>query len=148
MAEQNMVSMLWRDKEARKWGICVLLFVALTSLVLYRIFHTEKLPPPGAKRAVICQKCGKLQVLRIVDPETPKARCAYCGGRVGMAWKCGHCGYEYYIVNFKFDARNLSTMERLRKVESLRRCPNCGEIKDVRPMSVNEVEDELKRRGE
>ena len=128
-----------QNKRARNTVIAILLFFCLAGIITRAILNAPVPPPPGALRAVICKKCQKLQVSRIVDPQNPKVKCSYCGGDVGMAWKCGHCGYVYYVVPRKIDTEGLSTMRRLVKVEAMRGCPNCGETRDVRPMSVDEV---------
>ena len=142
MSNNNLFSKIWYNKKHRNIAILSILLSFLAGIVLYQIFHTEPVPPPGAMRVVACKKCNYVGVMRITEIE--KAKCPKCGGPLGYAWKCGKCKYQYSVSNEKIDTKNMNTMDRFRAALKMRKCPNCGEEKDIHPMTVEEFQKDHK----
>ena len=130
---------IWSDRKRRSIAIMSVLIVLLMGMILYRLYSIKPPPPPGANRVVICKKCKFVDIRRIVDIKKTKCRCVKCGGPLAIAWKCGACKYEYYVVDAKPDMKKMkNTMDKFKFVLRTRRCPNCGEEKNVGPMSISD----------
>jgi rubredoxin len=138
---------IWSDAKRRNIAILSILIIVFGSILAYRLTHQPPISPPGAKRVVICKKCRFVDVQRIVDINSGKYKCVKCGAPVGIAWKCGSCKYEYYVLDMKPDMKKMkNTMRKFEFVLRSRRCPNCKEEKNVAPMSLTEFEKEYGKR--
>ncbi len=129
---------IWGMKRVRNIIILIILSIVFVSIIVYRVLNMEKPPPQGAKRVVVCKNCKKTDIKRIY--KIKEEICDYCNkkGTLAFAWKCEKCKYEYHIVKHKFDPSKLNTMQRFQKVEESRSCPNCGETRDISPMSIQQ----------
>ena len=138
---------IWTDGKRRNIAILSVLILIFGSILIYKLTHQPPPPPPGAMRVVICKKCKDVDIQRILDINKKKYKCRKCGGPVGIAWKCGSCKYDYYIVDSKPDSAKIkNTMQTFQFVMRSRRCPNCAEEKNVAPMTVAEFEKEYGKR--
>ena len=147
MGFKEFVLWIWSDAKRRNIAIMSVLILIFGSILVYNLTHQPPPPPPGAKRVVICKKCRYVDVQRIVDIHTKKYTCRKCGGPVAIAWKCGACKYEYYILDNKVDMAKLkNTMQKFQFVTRSRRCPNCNEEKNVAPMTLTEFKQEYGNR--
>ena len=143
MELKELGSYIWSDKKRRSIAIMSVLMIALGIFEIRRLANVKPPPPPGAKRVVICKKCRFVDARRIVDIKNTKQKCVKCGGSLGIAWKCGTCKYEYFVVDSKPDLAKLTnTMRKFEFVARSRRCPNCKEDKSVAPMSMSEYDEE------
>ncbi|NOY74286.1 MAG: hypothetical protein GXP32_00650 [Kiritimatiellaeota bacterium] len=134
---------IWTDGKRRNIAIMSILILISGSILIYNLTHQPKPPPPGAIRVVICKKCKYVDLQRIIDISSGIYKCRECGGPVGLAWKCGSCKYEYYILDSKPDlAKMKNTMQKFQFTTRTSRCPNCNEEKNVNPMTVSEFKNE------
>ena len=134
---------IWNDGKRRNVAIMSILILILGSILLYNLMHQPPQPPPGAMRVVICKKCEYVDKQRILNINDKKYKCRKCGGTIALAWKCGACKYEYYVVDAKPDLAKLkNTMQKFQFAMRSRRCPNCGEDKNVAPMTISEFDKE------
>ena len=136
----GIVELIKTDRKIRNISILTLISVILGCILVYRIVSAPEPVDPGANRVVICRDCGNVEVMRVNDINDPELKCSKCGGRVAIAWKCNKCKYQYYIAEQKFNTKNMKTMQRFQKVVESRRCPNCGETRDTRPMTIKDME--------
>ena len=138
MDTKKVLTSVYYNKKQRNAVILSILSVILISILLYKLTHPYTPPPSGALRVVICKKCRKTDIQRIYNIK--KAKCKFCGGPVAYAWKCNKCQYEYYVEENKVDTSKLNTLQRLQRVVESRRCPNCGAVRDTRPMTLQDID--------
>lgn len=122
--------------KAVKIGVLIMLFIVLVFVVIYQLLPEKKVPD-GALRVVMCLNphCRYKTVRRIVNIQDPKYRCEKCNGRIGYAWKCGECDFEFAYDPGKIKPKGKKTMDMFRAVVEARACPNCNS-NDTFPIPV------------
>lgn len=142
MKINEIASYIWKDRKRRNVSIMSIVIVVLLVLLILNLSNTYQPPLPGAKRVLICKKCRALDIRRVVDMKKERFTCDKCGGDMAIAWKCGVCKYEYYIIPLKPNSELKTTMQIFMHIKESHRCPNCKEMRNVHRMTVNEYEAE------
>lgn len=105
-------------------SVVVLFFVLTIKITKHVVFDPS--PQRGSLVAVKCFKCGFAEDRLLIDVRT--AKCAKCGGKVGLHLKCLSCDYEYAFLRPDMSYRvfaGKSKDDRLLLYQDQQICPIC-----------------------
>lgn len=130
---------LWNNKKIRN---VLFFFICLLILVIFLIMlFSEKKFQPVSERYAICFRCywkGLVDVKQSID----KLRCPKCGNKIGYAWKCSKCSYEFAVspvsdgYGSNADAQENNVLDM--------KCPNCKSV-ETYPMDAFELKEKSRR---
>lgn len=118
----------WIPRKIFVYGIILL---ALTgSLYFARNLFPEKEHPPQFQIHTMCPKCGKREIMALLDIEEgicSNLPCAQCMAKVGYAWKCWRCLKHFPKINTDkiiIQDTKLSKQEKMLLLKPPK-CPYC-----------------------
>ena len=104
-------------------------------VVVYAQYFSRSAPPEGALRVVKCSACGEQNVKLIKDindKHDPKCSCGKCGKKLGYAFKCDECDFEFPVIPVEkpsaVEISKMKTMSKFTYALQVQKCPNCGSI--------------------
>ena len=123
-------------KNKRVISIAVLgILIIVLGIVVYIQYFSRTAPPEGSLRVVKCSSCGEQGVKLIKDindKHDPKCSCGKCGKKLGYAFKCDECDFEFAIIPddkpLPDAISKMKTMGKFKYILQQRKCPNCGSI--------------------
>ncbi len=132
-----MGMMFWLIKNKRFISLAVLgILITVLGIVVYVQYFSRPAPPGGALRVVKCADCGdksvKLIMKDINDKQDPKCTCGKCGKKLGYAFKCDECDFEFPVIPVEkpssVEISKMKTMGKFTYALQVQKCPNCGSI--------------------
>ncbi|MFA6101460.1 MAG: hypothetical protein WCV67_01560 [Victivallaceae bacterium] len=119
----------------RKVFVYIIILLALAgSLYFARNLFPKKDRPPQFQIHTMCQKCGKREILTLLDIEEgicSNESCAKCRTKVGYAWKCWKCLKHFPKFNTDkiiIQDPKLSKQEKMLLLKPPK-CPYCRSTK-------------------
>lgn len=116
----------------------VIIILAIASIIYNLGGGAET--PPGSLIVVMCDKCGENYIERVVDIADPIYACRKCGGKLGYAYKCSACAFEYCVKPFDVKAKPGHTMQLFDMKADMTKCPQCGNLA-VGPVSIKKFKE-------
>lgn len=117
---QNPVWRWFKKVRGRAWFLAVVLVLLALSIAL-----ALRDAYPTEMRVVICRRCSFCEIRDIVPDRIHRYRCSRCDGKLGFAWKCADCDYEFPLVQRYIAPGSMSKKDELARRMDEWRCPNC-----------------------
>lgn len=137
MGKEHKEGISQRDKKL--W----LLFVVLVLMTIVVMFICFSGSSTESKCVRMCKDCHKEVV--ITTANINDARCPYCGGRLGNAYKCRDCDFEFAVIPKKYEGLDKKELRKQRIKDY--RCPNCFS-ENTSPVVPQKYIDEWRKKKE
>lgn len=100
----------------------LIVFVLIFFSILKGIFSPEE---ATELRVLMCFECKNKTVMEIIPKEIARYKCPKDGNKLGFAYKCRKCDYEFPLI-IPAPTEKLEGLERVEYYLRAASCPNCG----------------------